>query len=151
MPKNQDKKQNKKQDKKQQKRAALFYWSHSIYVAAEKASRAVGGFSKQRDAGARFYCVVTKMKAFIAELNEVAATKECAGAEIKRVQAAAAQKVERLEAAAAERVERAQAEGVQRREAAPVSEAAQEYLCSMDRECPDGQICIYGTCESPFA
>jgi hypothetical protein len=126
----------KKQNKNKLKQAALFYWSHSIYIGAHRAARAVGGFSNTPGAGSRFYCVVKKMKALIAELNEIADTEQCIDAEGERVQAQRAQRAQRR-AAAPEGAESASAEG--------------EYYCATDRECPDGQICIYGTCESPFA
>ena len=119
---------NKKQDKNQLKRAALFYWSHSINVAAEKACTAVGGFKKTEGAGARFYCVVTKMKAFIKELNAIADAKECKDAKGE-------QHAQRLRSV---------------RSRARLS-TTEGYGCTMDEHCPDGQICIYGDCESPFS
>ena len=123
-----------KQDKNQLKRAALFYWSHSISIAAEKAAEAVGGFDKAKGAGDRFICVVQKMKEFIKELNRVAETGLCWDEQGQIT----AKKMAKAKLAKAKRV-------------GPAAAEAAVYHCTTDEECPDGQICIYGDCDSPFA
>ena len=121
-----------KQDKNQLKRAALFYWSHSISIAAEKAAEAVGGFDKAKGAGDRFMCVVQKMKDFIKQLNRVAETGLCWDEQ--------AQLTAKVKSAKA------------KVKAGPAMAAARaRYGCTTDEECPDGQICIYGDCDSPFS
>ena len=124
-----------KQDKNQLKRAALFYWSHSISVAAEKAAEAVGGFDKAKGAGDRFICIVQKMKEFIKQLNRVAETGLCWDEEGQLT----AKKVAKARLAKAKHAGPAAAQ------------AAVVYDCTTDDHCPDGQICIYGNCDSPFA
>ena len=123
------------QDKNQLKRAALFYWSHSIYIAAEKAAQAVGGFEKAKGAGDQFYCVVQKMKEFIRQLNRVADTGLCWDEQAQLVA----------------RAKSAKARSAKLRVAGPATAAAAGHDCALDEDCPDGQICLYGNCESPFA
>ena len=123
------------EDKSQLKRAALFYWSHAIYVAAEKAGQAVGGFEKAKGNGDKFYCVVQKMKEFIKQLERVAETGLC----WDEVQA-------RLTAKKVATVRLARVH-----HAGPMAAEGAGQHCTMDEHCPDGQICVYGDCESPFS
>ena len=123
------------QDKTQLKRAALFYWSHSIYIAAEKAAQAVGGFEKAKGSGDQFYCVVQKMKEFIRQLNRVAETGLCWDEQAQLTVMAKS----------------AKAKSAKAKVAGPATAAAGRHDCAMDEDCPDGQICLYGNCESPFS
>jgi hypothetical protein len=114
-----------KLDKTLLKKAALSAWAQAVHTAAYGACQRTGALNKDKEAGRQFKEVVRLVAALIEQLNQIQGPIPRPAAPLTAMTITLAQGT------------------------APMFLQG-DAGCDADDQCPDGQICVDGTCESPF-